>query len=92
MPWLIRAARSLKTAYVMATKVPPLDDVTRLSDRVIRILGGNPGKASFFMLHMWTRARLTDDKSVHFARYFGNILILKERGDRKLTEFVACAI
>ncbi|KAK2803539.1 hypothetical protein FQN50_006974 [Emmonsiellopsis sp. PD_5] len=28
----------------MATQLPPLSDVERLSDRVIRILGGNPGK------------------------------------------------
>jgi hypothetical protein len=28
----------------MATQLPPLKDVERLSPRVIRILGGNPGK------------------------------------------------
>lgn len=31
-------------APTMADKLEPLDDVTRISDAVIRILGGNPGK------------------------------------------------
>ena len=30
----------------MATNLPPLPDVERLSPLVIRILGGNPGKVS----------------------------------------------
>jgi hypothetical protein len=31
----------------MAGKWPELNDVERLSDRVIRILGQNPGKVSY---------------------------------------------
>jgi hypothetical protein len=31
-------------SYIMANKWPELKDVERLSDRVIRILGQNPGK------------------------------------------------
>lgn len=31
-------------SHKMASKWPPLNDVERLSDRVVRILGQNPGK------------------------------------------------
>jgi hypothetical protein len=33
-------------AFAMSSKFPTLKDVDKLSDRVIRILGTNPGKVS----------------------------------------------
>jgi hypothetical protein len=38
--------RPVLIPFVMASKWPHLEDVERLSDRVIRILGMNPGSVS----------------------------------------------
>ena len=44
----------------MATELPPLAEVEKLSPRVIRILGGNPGK---FSLQGSTLEAILDESS-----------------------------
>jgi len=36
----------------MATQMPPLPEIERLSPLVIRVLGGNPGKVRHHTIHL----------------------------------------
>ena len=68
-PLLFARSRRLVT---MTAQLPQLPDVERLSPRVIRITGGNPGK---FTLQGWFTSSFLQRKAV-FIHSYRNILIL----------------
>jgi hypothetical protein len=49
------AATTNALRFVMTTQRVQLPDVEKLTDRVIRILGGNPGKVSFIFYGVYLK-------------------------------------